>query len=608
MTFLNPLFLLGTMLAVVPILIHLWFRKRLKKIPFSTLQFLKKTEARRFGWLKLREYLILALRCLFVLFLFLSLAKPQLKRDLFQIGRLASVFLIIDDSYSMAYGNNLENMKDIAQQVISRYSSNSEFCIAPLCKLGADLFWTTKTSALSRLQKARLAYRAGNIGMVLAVVPSRAPKYAVDYVYVGDGQSSNFKDLPAGFAENTELFWVRIPTGGNIGISNVVLKDPVAVPTDKYTLTVTVSSYSARTWSGKIGVTGGNYYDEKECNLKPGAGIEVDFFLPTTVSTGTVEIFEDSLVIDNVYYFDKYLPRRMNVLLVGDSPYLLRALTAGNGSNSPFNVVTSADIGNRDLRGYDILVLDGPQEISEVDKIKMIDHLADPNAALVLTLGGEVGENLRDFLSEWCRVGKSIMPRGYITVDWIDNEHPVFRIFEGNGALKDVQYFRYQKLEAENGVLARFAGGDPFIIVRGNLAVVTGSLNAQQTNFVYKNSFVPIMLRLLVSLASQAQEKEFFVGDRVLPYGSIRAPNGELLNRGDEFTVPGFHFINGETLCVNVESGEGNLKTLGTERADVLNVTLVDPTTHLMGSDLTNFFLVLALLALVSELALLLLR
>ena len=516
--------------------------------------------------------------------------------------------MIIDDSYSMAYGKNLENMKSAAQQVISRYSANSEFCVVSLCKLDADVFWTTRSSALSKIQKTRLTSQAGNIGAALTRVPSTAPRYAVEYVYIGDGQSSNFKDLSVDYTREKRFFWVRIPAGENISISSTALKDPVAVFREQYTLTVTVRSYSSRMWSGRIGVSSGAYYDEKKCDLKPGTDFQVDFALPTSVAIGSVEMFDDSLVVDNVCYFAKHLPRRMNVLLVGDSPYLLHALTSSNDSGSPFNVVTSAEIGNRDLRRYDVLILDGLQEISDVDKIKILDHLADPEAALVLTLGDEVGARLRDFLAEWCRVEKSVIPRGYVMVDWIDNENPVFRIFSGSGALKDVQYFRYQKLEAETGVVARFTGGDPFIMVRDNLAVFTGSLSAKHTNFVYKNSFVPIMLRLLVNLASQAQEKEFFIGDRVQSYGSIKAPNGELLSYGDEFTVPGFHIADGETICVNVEPEEGNLQVLGPERAEVLNVTLVDPARHLMGSDLTNFFLVLALIALAFELALLLLR
>ena len=102
----------------MPIIIHLWFQKKLKKIPFSNLQFLKTSEVKRFGWLKFREILILVLRCLFVSFLFLSLARPQLQRNVFRVGRLASVVIIVDNSYSMAYGENFTLAKKMAREML----------------------------------------------------------------------------------------------------------------------------------------------------------------------------------------------------------------------------------------------------------------------------------------------------------------------------------------------------------------------------------------------------------------------------------------------------------------------------------------------------------
>ena len=45
MIFLQPIYLIGLALTAVPIIIHLWFRKKLDKIPFSTLKIFKKSEA-----------------------------------------------------------------------------------------------------------------------------------------------------------------------------------------------------------------------------------------------------------------------------------------------------------------------------------------------------------------------------------------------------------------------------------------------------------------------------------------------------------------------------------------------------------------------------------
>jgi len=610
MIFLQPWFLLGSLLATVPILIHLWFRKRLKKIPFSALQFLKSTEARRFGWLRLREWLILLTRCLLVVFLFVGLARPHLKSTLFGMGRLASVCFIVDNSYSMAYGDNFERMKIMVRQVISRYSPNSEFCVIPLCAGRSEKsnFWMNSNSALYALDKIELAYTGARIREAIERVPEIAPKHNIEYVYAGDGQVENFRDFPARVASRGRFLWVHVPAGGNTGISAVQLKDPVAVPMQNYTLQVVLKSHSPRAWSGKMGVSSGDYYLENEYVIQPHAEAVLDLEIPVEYVSGKVQIFDDSLLPDNIYYFAKQLPQSIKVLLIGDSLYYLLVLRSESTRNMPFEIETAGTIGNADLRRYDVVVLSGVREISNSERLRLDDFLSRPGTGLVVNLGDSAGENLSEVLSENCIIQESVLPKGYVIVEWVDTSHRVFSVFEDEQVMREVQFYQYTKVTAQDGVLSRFSTGDPFVIVRGNKVVVTSRMLPQYTDFVYKSSFVPMILRLLVNFSAETSRREFYVGDEVAPFRSVRTPTGDLLENGDHFKVPGFHFHDGETLCVNVGYTEGNLYPLGAERTAVLNIRKVDPEKDLAGSDLSALFLTLALLAVVFELSLILLR
>ncbi|MBE0433652.1 BatA domain-containing protein [candidate division WOR-3 bacterium] len=612
MMFQSPWFLLGTALAAVPVLIHLWYRRRLRKMAFPTLRFLRASEAQRFGWLRLRELLILTARCLFIIFLFLGLARPVLKSRLFAIGRLSSVYLVLDNSYSMAYGDNFKRMKKLAQQVVARYSSDSEFLIVPLCSerdrvLGT---WKTKNDALDSVERLRLTYRGGSIAKSLASEPSREAKHEIDYVYVGDGQAVNFRDFPVESADNGKgnYYWVQVSTGTNIGISAVALKDPVTVAQDEYTLQITLSSYSSRTWSGRIGVASGEHYSERECRLEPFAEGSFDLDLPAQSLTGEVRIFDDSLLVDNVYYFCKVLPKKIGVLLVGDSPYLKHVLTSGTAISGSFDVQAAEALGAADLRKHDVIVLNGLLEISESELIRLADFQRRPGTGLIVVLAGGAGANLRESVSGSCLLGEAVLPKGYVTLEWIAHDHPVFAIFGESGALQDVQCYGYLRIEAEKGVLARLSGGDPFLVVRDNLAVFSTPLTPQHTNFVHSRAFVPVMLRLMVNLVTRQQRKEYRVGEVVTLPGTVRTPAGELLHPGDQLSMPGFHFHDGETLAVNVLPEEGDLRVMGPERARVLGVSGIDPQRDLAGSDLSNLFLVLALVLILVELALLWLR
>ena len=69
MSFLNTALLAGLLLAAIPILIHLLGRRRIKRQPFPTLEFLRRLQNRKMKRLRVRQWLLLALRTLAVLLL-----------------------------------------------------------------------------------------------------------------------------------------------------------------------------------------------------------------------------------------------------------------------------------------------------------------------------------------------------------------------------------------------------------------------------------------------------------------------------------------------------------------------------------------------------------
>lgn len=609
MTFQSPLFLLGTVLAAAPVIIHLWYRRKLRKRAFPTLRFLGASEAQRFGWLKLRELLILAARCLFVVFLFAGLARPVLQGQWFALGRRSSVLLVLDNSYSMAYGDNFERMKDLGQQVLARYSLDSEFLVLPLCPAHDTMVnvWQTKHDALDGIAALRLSHRGGTIAGALARDPARRPQHEIDIVYVGDGQVLNFRDLPVD-QRPCDICWVPVRAGTNIGITAAALRDPAAVVHDQYTLQVTLSSYSPRAWTGRLGVASGGHYTEKDCRLEPFATGRFDFDLPARSVTGKVTLFDDSLDVDNVRYFAVVLPPKIRVLLAGDSPYLAQALESSSVTGGSFEVHRAEGLAAVDLRRYDVIVLSGRRDISASEHIRLVDFQRRSNTGIVIILADTVGADLREFISGAVQPGTAVAPKGYVTLQWIALEHPVFAIFSGSNSLQDVRCYRYLRVAADAGVLARLNGGDPFLVVRNDLAVFSTALTPQHTTFVHSRAFVPVMLRLMVDLVTRQQRREYRTGDSVVLPGTVRTPSGELLRARDVFSVPGFHISDGETLAVNVLPDEGDLRVLGPERARALGVRLIDPQRDLAGSDLSKFLLTLALLAILIELLLVWLR
>ncbi len=100
LTALNPFFLSLLPLAALPVLFHFFFRLKKQAHPFPTLMFFHRLDPKLNARLRLRQWLILLLRTLLILFLLLALARPVWFGH-GQVGEVA-VVLLIDNSGSMS--------------------------------------------------------------------------------------------------------------------------------------------------------------------------------------------------------------------------------------------------------------------------------------------------------------------------------------------------------------------------------------------------------------------------------------------------------------------------------------------------------------------------
>jgi len=103
MTFLAPLFLLATLAAAIPVVLHLFNRQKAKELPFSTLRFLRtsvqKTRRRR----RVQDALLMAIRAAVLLLIAMGLARPTVTSlsALVGGGANSAIAVILDNSASM---------------------------------------------------------------------------------------------------------------------------------------------------------------------------------------------------------------------------------------------------------------------------------------------------------------------------------------------------------------------------------------------------------------------------------------------------------------------------------------------------------------------------
>ena len=116
MQFLFPGFLWALLALAVPVILHLFYFRRYKKIYFSNVRFLREVKEETSARNKLRNLLILLARCLALAFIVLAFAQPfiPVSSDTAQGEKAVSVYL--DNSFSMqAFGDDLP-LPDRARQ------------------------------------------------------------------------------------------------------------------------------------------------------------------------------------------------------------------------------------------------------------------------------------------------------------------------------------------------------------------------------------------------------------------------------------------------------------------------------------------------------------
>jgi len=117
----NPLFLLGTLAAAVPVLLHLIRQADARKIEYPSLLFLRRISRRYIRFQKLRHLLLLLMRALVLILIALAFARPYrttLQAAAGYAQETTARVILLDNSMSMAYGDRWARAKSEAAGIV----------------------------------------------------------------------------------------------------------------------------------------------------------------------------------------------------------------------------------------------------------------------------------------------------------------------------------------------------------------------------------------------------------------------------------------------------------------------------------------------------------
>ena len=133
MQFLFPAFLWALLALSIPIIIHLFYFRRFKKVYFTNVKYLKEIKEETSNRNKLKNLLILISRCLAVACLVFAFAQPFIPKGTGIKSGLNYVSVFVDNSFSMSANKSeiplIDIAKDKARSVVSSYGDEDRFQI-----------------------------------------------------------------------------------------------------------------------------------------------------------------------------------------------------------------------------------------------------------------------------------------------------------------------------------------------------------------------------------------------------------------------------------------------------------------------------------------------
>lgn len=551
MVFTAPQFLYGLIFTLVPLVIHIIAKKRIRTVKFSSIMFLLKAAQKQVKRYKIKDLLLLILRMLIIVFLVLSIARPVKYKEISDKDseilkkKRKSIIVIIDNSLSMEQiisGENLlKTAKRVAEKIIKsqlKEGDNLSVIIAA-DKTPVKFFDLTYNfeSAIEIIKNTRFSFLKPNIFKCLKLAENLLDTsiYPNRIIYlITDLQKINFTDSEGNFINKAlkikyPVFLVNLKTKKikNSAIIEINVPRVLNFVGDTILIRPNIKNFSDEKNNLIIKTFINNEpFGQKTAEINPESTLWLDFenkIKKHGFLSGYSEIADgDNLIQDNKNYFVIYVPEYLKIAVTEQKKEMFYVINALNPSyilnkkvESPLKIIYYNKIPEK--YSFDILIIS--QDYIPAKKVRFFKNFLKSKKSLLIfptpTLDINNFNNIfsRTKLLPGAIFNKvNIEKSNPLTLEFIDYTHPAFEIFKDYSSFKHVKIFNYYKFNIEfsslsTKILARFSNGAPAIIEyspfgaeiigSGKIILFLFSPVPDSTELVYRPSFPPLIHQII---------------------------------------------------------------------------------------------------------------
>ena len=552
--FLNSAVLLAAAATLIPLLIHLFSRRRVKVVEFSSIRHLKQMQKRQVRRIKIRQILLLLLRMLIVLAAVLDFARPATKGGYIGSHAGVSSVILLDRSASMQRqvkdGRLFDLAKKKTEEILAGFGEADELVLIPFDRQAtfpAGERFFSKDIAGDVLADLNAGYETGDpeaaYNNALELLKS-AKNLNKELYIITDRQRGSLPESVDSADEEITTYIVDLPleTDGNCGVINVDLGDQLIEIGTDFTVRADIQNYDNRAKSELLAslFVDGTRVMQSEFKLEASGRESVAFNHAVHVPGyhyGRIEIADDGFAPDNRSYFSFYIPDRFTVLIVdGDGGGALVRLALAPSDEVArswtVKIVDPGQVAAVNLNEYDAVVLSGVASLGTAETSRLLRYV-DNGGGLLYILGGSTDPDyVNRYFSEPLDI-RMIAPlpvtfsgAGYYTVNRFDFTHPIFKAFMpfGDDDGPTLKFYALPKIAdgTRNRDLCFFSNNAPALVEvehgLGRMAMFTAPITPRFSDISGHSFFVPMMIRTIEYLTGTASAYEMrnYVGENVM--------------------------------------------------------------------------------------------
>jgi hypothetical protein len=557
LAFLSPALLWGLGAASLPLLIHLFFRRRPRPLAFPAFEFVVKARRQTERRLKLRKLLLFLARTLALAAVALALAQPQLERPGVAAAATAgpaATVLLLDGSGSMGYrlgGETLfERGRREAIAALARLGPEEPVAVlacdgAPPRALAPSF---DRAAARQALDDARAGTGHADLTTCLAAAAQA----------LGEGRGQErlgkrvvvFTDLTAaawrleapppevpvagGPSRRPEVRVVDVALGAplpNLAVTGLSAEPDAAVGPRGYRVTVTVLNAGAER-AGEVSLTLRGAGDPRPpvrafLDLPPGGSVRKTFshaFTAGGPAVLTAALPADALAFDDQRELALRVPREVRALVVDGAPspvklrdeaWFVEAALGSTASPVRPTLIDAEALASADLKAFDVVLLLNVRSVGR--RGADLEAFVQAGGGLFVSMGDQVdpdafNRELGPLLPLQLHLVKTAATR----LARVDEAHPALAIFTGEAreGLTGARFTRYMLTRpAGRGeppvVLAAFEDGAPALVEArrgtGRVLLYTSTVDRDWTDWPLRTSFLPAMQRFTGWLSGELE-------------------------------------------------------------------------------------------------------